>query len=204
MGTRNLTAVVADGKYRIAQYGQWDGNPGGQGITVLEFCRKMHQTFGWAKFREQLAKVRFADDTEFLALAMKYGASCYGDMNSQDSFKFYRQYPSLSRDMAAEILDYVYEAKGEVLTKNEIAFAADSLFCEWAYVIDLDKGVLEAYTGFNESPLGPEDRFFNMPLPALGDPDSKYYPVKLVGKYSLDDLPFNKDFIEQLDPSEED
>lgn len=25
MGTRNLTVVYIDGKYKVAQYGQWDG-----------------------------------------------------------------------------------------------------------------------------------------------------------------------------------
>jgi len=40
MGTRNLTCVVSGGKYIIAQYGQWDGYPSGQGVTALEFLRK--------------------------------------------------------------------------------------------------------------------------------------------------------------------
>lgn len=31
MGTRNLTAVYLDGQYKVAQYGQWDGYPEGQG-----------------------------------------------------------------------------------------------------------------------------------------------------------------------------
>ena len=33
---------------------------------------------------------------------------------------------------------------------NEKAFAGDSLFCEWAYVLDLDKETLEIYHGFNK------------------------------------------------------
>ena len=32
MGTRNLTMVIQDQQTRIAQYGQWDGFPDGQGI----------------------------------------------------------------------------------------------------------------------------------------------------------------------------
>jgi len=27
MGTRNLTCVMKDGQYKVAQYGQWDGYP---------------------------------------------------------------------------------------------------------------------------------------------------------------------------------
>ena len=40
MGTRNLTCVIKDGKYRVAQYGQWDGYPEGQGMNILNFLKK--------------------------------------------------------------------------------------------------------------------------------------------------------------------
>ena len=39
MGTRHLILVYYKGKYHIAQYGQWDGHPRGQGVTVLGFVR---------------------------------------------------------------------------------------------------------------------------------------------------------------------
>ena len=39
MGTRNLTMVIHEKKPVIAQYGQWDGYPAGQGTTVLEFLK---------------------------------------------------------------------------------------------------------------------------------------------------------------------
>lgn len=42
MGTRNLTAVYLDGQYKVAQYGQWDGYPEGQGITALTRERMDH------------------------------------------------------------------------------------------------------------------------------------------------------------------
>lgn len=44
MGTRNLTAVYLDGQYKVAQYGQWDGYPEGQGITVLTFLLSLAVT----------------------------------------------------------------------------------------------------------------------------------------------------------------
>ena len=41
MGTRHFVGVIADGKYKIAQYGQFDGYIEGQGATVLEFLSNM-------------------------------------------------------------------------------------------------------------------------------------------------------------------
>ena len=37
MGTRNLTVVMADNEYKVAQYGQWDGYPRIQGVVALTF-----------------------------------------------------------------------------------------------------------------------------------------------------------------------
>jgi len=40
MGTRHLICVVKGKEYIVAQYGQWDGYPTGQGIGVLNFFKK--------------------------------------------------------------------------------------------------------------------------------------------------------------------
>ena len=56
MGTRNLIAVQLDGKYRIAQYGQWDGNPENAGVDVLTFLR---ERLDRAKFKKALKKCKF-------------------------------------------------------------------------------------------------------------------------------------------------
>ena len=34
MGTRHITAVVSEGQFVVAQYGQWDGYPTGQEMTL--------------------------------------------------------------------------------------------------------------------------------------------------------------------------
>lgn len=39
MGTRHLTVVVKNDKYKVAQYGQWDGYPSGAGANVIEFIQ---------------------------------------------------------------------------------------------------------------------------------------------------------------------
>ena len=66
----------------------------------------------------------------------------------------------MSRDIGAKILGMVNDAPEgtEIVLQNSIDFARDSLFCEYAYVVDLTRNTLEAYKGFQKSPApqGPE------------------------------------------------
>lgn len=54
--------------------------------------------------------------------------------------------PSLARDCGAAILTVVAYAKEKVPIVLELEYVI-SWDCEWAYVVDLDKGVLEVYKG---------------------------------------------------------
>ena len=66
MGTRNLISVIENKKPVIAQYGQWDGYPSGQGVDILEFLKSEF----FEKLKGNLPKVRFLDsaglDRDFL------------------------------------------------------------------------------------------------------------------------------------------
>lgn len=186
MGTRNLTCVMADGQYKIAQYGQWDGYPEGQGTTVLKFCSEHLSTVeGQKQFKQKLELV------QFMPAPKGYAA------NSRPS--------SLSRDLGAEILNTVLNATNTVVAFNEIEFASNSLHCEWAYVIDLDKKTVEVYIGFNTNPLDDTERFAKFPTHHFStnqfsaDSDSKiYYPIRHLRSWKLNDLPSNHMFVETL------
>jgi len=39
MGTRHITQVRYGDEIRVSQYGQWDGYPAGQGLTVFRFLK---------------------------------------------------------------------------------------------------------------------------------------------------------------------
>ena len=174
MGTRHLIAVKTGGEYKIAQYGQWDGYLSGQGVDVLKFLL----SHDLRTFEEKLSICRFLTDEEVDEINEKYGTN----------WKEY--YPQLSRDMGSDILEYVYKVnEPDLPLVNSITFANDSLFCEWAYVIDFDSNTFEIYQGFNSKPLTPTDRFYGSP------PDRGYYPVKLYMTYYLDDLPNPEDLI---------
>ncbi len=63
-------------------------------------------------------------------------------------------------------------------------FLAKSSHCEWAYIVNLDEGVLEVYKGLNESPKAP-GRYAKRGGPA----GSMFYGVALLGTYPLEALP---------------
>lgn len=191
MGTRHLIAVVHDGKCKLAQYGQWDGYPSGQGLTSLNFARTIVDAAARQAFAEKLRAARFITDAEAQAINAEIKAD-------PSLFKEGKKYGHFSRDRGAKILRIVADAEPGILLQDNINFAADSLFCEWAYVIDLDKNTLEVFKGFNKEPLSQVDRFFD-----IQKSGEEYKPVKLAKSYPLDSLPSEDQFMADLEPQEE-
>ena len=195
MGTRHLIAVYYDGAYRIAQYGQWDGYPNGQGIKVLDFLK----TADFDRFKEKLKLVHFetkAEEKEKDQFFKEIGVED-GWMDAEQVNRYHRRYPLLTRDNGAKILQMVYDLEEPAFLQDSLNFAMDSLFCEWAYVINFDKEVLEVYKGFNQDPV-PIGRFTSTTANSQG-----YYCIKLKKMYPLHRLPAKEDFIHDLEPDEE-
>jgi hypothetical protein len=143
MGTRSVTIVVHKEEIRIAQYGQWDGYPQGQGRTVLNFCKNL----------ENLEKLRYKLDTCVLFIDLeipehKTQALAY-DMNCEDHCltpeQQYWESNFWSRDVGAGLLYNIIEYNDDlILINNQYEFINDSS-CEWWYLIDLDKMELEVH-----------------------------------------------------------
>ena len=189
MGTRNLTAVYIDGDYKVAQYGQWDGYPEGQGMTTLTFLReRMNEEI----FKRALRNSSYITADELDERWKEVGADDTNLIPWNVAMAMTNTYPELSRDTGAEVLKIVQEHPEGIKLGNSLEFAADSLFCEWAWVIDFDKRTFEAYRGFNkEQPLSPDDRFY-----FLRDKErDEYHGVVLVAKWSLDELPNDEEFL---------
>ena len=203
MGTRNLTAVFLNGEYKVAQYGQWDGYPDGQGITCLHFLR---DKCDMPRFREAVSRSSFMTSEELNALLTEYGMKEDGMISYDDYDRFNRDYPELSRDSGGKILEIIQNSPDGVRLRNNITFAADSIFCEWAWVVDLDKGTFEGYKGFNHTPLAEDDRFFFL---AEHEDEKDYgggmaHGVKLAAKWNLDNLPSDAEFLAAFQSDEED
>jgi hypothetical protein len=188
MGTRHLVCVVLDGELKIAQYGQWDGDPTGAGDTIVRFVLK------------KLKQKKFC---RALRACSWYPASFDGDNIRTD----FNKQPELDRSTGASIMEYVQDGFYPNLLKHQNSsnrdlpyagepgerrlvrrlvdsrgFAGDSLFCEWGYVLDMDSSTLEVYKGFQKKPHG-SGRFIDTFIRADRRESDQYYPIKLIRKY---------------------
>ncbi len=208
MATRHLICVYVNGKYKVAQYGQWDGYPDGQGVDILSFLKKANISL----FKEKvLHNTNFITDKELDETWVEAGAKKEDDgfVSIGIADKHEKLYPSLSRNTGAKILELIYGAEdGEIIPlSNRLSFAQDSLFCEWGYVIDLDKNTFEVYEGFNKITefeyqfvkAARQERFYH--LFSMGD--KEYAPIKLKKLYELDKLPSKEEFLGELVPKSE-
>lgn len=192
MGTRNLTIVYSNGEYKVAQYGQWDGYPEGLGAQLLKYLKGININ----ELKNAVNECTYLSKEDFDEINKKI------DEARKDNPRFLWQkfYPELSRDTGGDILDLIM-FKNKTNLENSLNFAADSLFCEWAYVIDLDKNTYEVYKGFNEEPLNKSERFYFLtPIAEKNyrEDHKNYYPVKFVSKYNLANLPNEKDFLDNI------
>lgn len=205
MGTRNLTCVVKDGDYKIAQYCQWDGYLTGQGKTIAAFIvDHLQDDESLATFNALVASVEEADEEEIRKLWKSLGADNSGFVTMDISDKFREKYPQFHGDCGASILEMIF-SKNEpgFKVQKTLNFAKDSLFCEFCYVLDLDTNMLEIYKGFVTEPLGEDERFFklfgNDEYEAVDE--TKYYPVKLFKAIPFSEV--TKTTMEELDGSDE-
>jgi hypothetical protein len=178
-----MIGVVLDGEFKVGQYGQWDGYPSGQGTHVLGFLKDTDIEV----FKDKVRELRWITQPEINAVN--------ADPNWTTNF------PHLSRGAGAEILDMVLT--GDVpFVFDQSDFALDSLFCEWAYVLDLDKGELEVYEGFQKTPPTEGRWVGKMDDDQKSNPDP-YYPVALKKTYKFSELPDEETFVSELEPQDD-
>lgn len=174
MGTRNITLVVLNKEFKVAQYGQWDGYPESMGVGVLDFLRNVDLK----NFKQKVEKLTPLTDIEIDKVL---------EINYDDIPK------EFVRDTGYKILHLINEGKTDKVYM-QLDFAADGLFCEWGYLIDLDTNKLEVYEGFDTTPLTEKDRFYFLQKNVVSD---TYKPIHKIAEYDLNNLPSNETLINE-------
>ena len=214
MGTRGSFGVIIGEQEKIG-YNQYYSNPQGRGLDNLRWLREVVEGDYLEQTRKLAQECRVVSgdkkptrkDIERLAPFTNLGVS---EQNEHDWYCLTRDTHGYIRDMLA--CGYICDHH---------TFPLDSLFCEWAYIVDLDRDVFEVYEGFQKE-LPKAGRWAGRPTPEedrqnyldhlewCADNDRKpwqpkvsdYKAVELVGEWPLDALPSDEEFLD-LDPPDE-
>ncbi|UDL15807.1 hypothetical protein QEH42_gp151 [Microbacterium phage Pumpernickel] len=198
MGTRGLTAVVKDGNYLLAQYGQWDHYPGGQGVTALNFLKSGDLDKAVANLE---ARGEFITDEKYDEIAGHIGDGS-GWITMEEAEQIDALLPFLSRDLGAGVLRKIADSEdGPIYLRDQHEFASDGLFCEYAYLVDLDTNRFEVFVGFQHHDHT-DGRFAALGTEKDFKPEYQgqayYAPVRLMASWPLDSLPSEDQFLKTL------
>ena len=181
MGTRGLYGFRKNNKDKTT-YNHYDSYPEGLGADVISFIQK-HSIKDMNDLYDRIIMVNehSAPTEEQKANCMKNSAIDLS-VSSQSTNDWY----CLLRNLQGN-LDALCKCDVPYMIDNE-DFIKDSLFCEYAYIINLDDNVLEFYKGFQKRPqLG--NRYGT-------NADRGYYPCKLVAEIPIAYIYSNDHIIE--------
>jgi len=178
MGTRGLMGVAIDGAV-FGCYNHFDSYPGGLGASLSAQLTQSIATSGLEALK---------------ALARGVCLVPWKECDDPASGEALRRLRAAGRiHDKDQSIPSPYELRGDgnlidmlqvgVLVNNT-AFAGDSLFCEWAYIADLDRELLEVYRGFVCAPHN-DGRFAALPYEPpehRANKDREYWPVRLVAE----------------------
>lgn len=147
MGTRNLTIVKSQNKTKVAQYGQWDGYPTGQGHTIAQFIKTLDSHERLEEFRNKVNTLEEWTQKDMDEVLV----ACGGDPDSEwitgdVADKRKAMHPELSRDTGARVLYFISDGTTKKVILQE-DFKNDTVFCEYYYTIDLDKQTVSVNGG---------------------------------------------------------
>jgi hypothetical protein len=194
MGTRGFMGVVVDQQVKLT-YNHFDSYPAGLGLDVLHYMRgvpneEIEITRSLAKL---LAPVPETDPTDTDVKRLETWTDLHVGSRTPDGRpSWYQLLRRTQGDIGAVLAAGLYEDAGE--------FAADSLFCEWGYLIDLDAETFEVYEGFQRAPHE-KGRFAGLPQRAYAH--GEFHPVALVASWPFDQLPEDDTFCSVLRGTEE-
>lgn len=181
MGTRGAYGFRKDGKDKIT-YCHFDSYPEGLGQVMLDFCKR--HDIGSINLIESEITLLNADEEltpELIEKFKKVSDKRVSTGDLKDPYVALRKMQG-EPEKLIEIPFMIDDHK----------FLEDSLFCEWAYIINLDTKRLEIYEGFCKTSRG-LGRYANIGEPYKVE-ETTYYGVELIGEINLAD----DNYIEEI------
>jgi len=168
MGTRGLYGFRKNGIDKTT-YNHYDSYPDYLGAMIVKFCKEtsieeMNEIFDRIVLVDEDSK----PTKQQIAECMDYYDSDVSKQTPEDWYCLLRE---------AQGAPDAYKNGLKYMIDNH-DFIKNSLFCEYAYIIDLDTNILEFYVGFQTVPTI---------LNRYGtEKDGNYYPCKMVSFYPID------------------
>ena len=173
MGTRGAYGFHVNGKDKVT-YNHFDSYPSGLGADVVRFIQETDD----AELERIANKIVLVDEGGRPTGRQVVQCSDAGTVNLGVSEQSLEDWYCLLRNAQGDLNVY----KGDLpYMIDSASFLSDSLFCEWAYIINLDTEELEVYEGFNKRPDAP-GRYANT------ETDNGYFGVKLIDVVNLEDV----------------
>jgi len=171
MSTRGCYGFRKNGIDKLT-YNHYDSYPSGLGRIILEFCKETSLD----EMNEIYDKLILVDGgvkptKEQIEECKQYYDGNVGSRTVDDWY-------CLLRNAQGDLNAY----KNGLRYMMEYGdFIKNSLFCEYAYIINLDTKKMEFWKGFQHKP-NPNNRYGTKPRNGYKD---DYYPCKMVATYSL-------------------
>lgn len=195
MGTRGAYGFRSEGKDYLT-YNHFDSYPSGLGDDLASQIRAVVASGTTVEtLRQQVRDMRVIvrdDEQPTDEERAKFGHLWSNVSNGHDWYSLLRE---MQGDMGAHLKE------GVMIDGN--AFIMDSLFCEYAYILNLDDETFEVYQGFQRT-LHNDGRYGGEvpdpePYPSGHMPD-KYYGCRLVATFPMAAIP--EDWIDQAFPED--
>lgn len=176
MGTRGAVGFRAKNQDKIT-YNHFDSYPSGLGQDVLSFIRRhsIEDLKNTANNIQLIQKNSVPSESQI--------KECRPWTNLSVSNQSTSDWYCLLRESQGNLDAYTNGLKYMI---DGQSFLLDSLFCEFAYIINVDKNQLEFYSGFNKKARERKGRYASL-RPENSRPDS-YYGVALLWKIPLNTI----------------
>lgn len=177
MGTRGVWGLRKNG-HTIAVYHHFDSYPEGLGYSFTAFLKKNTNEKLSQMFDNIVEIVPDSEPTEEQKQYCIQMGWCVLNVSNRSTTDWY----CLLRDtQEPENWQFAVDHGKTVYVDNYIDFIKDSLFCEYAYIYDVNSRALEFYDGFQKVPQE------SNPYGCEPNEDG-YYPCRMVGAICKEDV----------------
>lgn len=201
MGTRGAIGFRVNEEDKIT-YNHFDSYPGYLGVKMIQFVQSTRNNDELKEIAERITMVQSDSiptpgQIEECAPFFDRGVGNQSATdwycllrNTQGCLDFYRDIPE-----GVVIKQYNNSLEGEEVILpaglrymiDSHDFLLDSLFCEYAYIVNVDEMTLEFYKGFNEE-AGGAGRYASQIENTPNHREAKYYGVALIRSVPLNEI----------------